>query len=482
MRKAMSAPLFVGLLLGVGTTLAATRLGSDVFSDVPEGSYYDEALGDLYTAGIFKGDGGKFRPGDNVNRAELVMAMDRLRDELLGNGVSPPRASARSRASADSSPEAVSSSSKKASSAQGSMTTAGALRFTQGAYTAPENGGSITVTVSRAGLGRGTVEVDYAITAGTASAGTDFSIANGKLTFADSEKSKTFSVQVLDDSASEGNETVMVTLSNPTNTAILSNPSQATVTITDNESGSSGSAASSGTAASAASSNPAGTLGFSAVQYSINENGGSLTVTVNRTGGTNGTVAINYSTSNGSGQSGVDYSATSGTLTFNSGDAAKTFTVPVIDDASIDGARTFNLTLSGPTGGPSLGTTSALATIVDTDSATFGSGSIRFSKQNYEVTEGSGIAEITVQRVGGAQGNISVNYEVSVGTALPGQDFVGQSGTMTFLAGESGKVIRVQIIKDDKSDSGEGVNLTLSNVTPGGTLGSPSTSTLTIYD
>lgn len=481
-RRAAVVPLLAGLFIGIGSTLAATRLGSDIFTDVPEGSYYDQAVGELFDAGILKGDGNRYRPGDNVNRAELAVVIDRLRDELTGN-VSVRASSKRSSASNNETASSVSSS--RAASSQGSMTTAGAFRFTQGNYTVGENAGSVTITVSRAGGSRNVATVMYTMTAGTATAGSDFTQTTGTLTFADSETAKTFTVQVLDDSTSEGNETVNIALQNPTGTAILTTPYTAIVTITDNESGgtSNGSSRSSAATLSQASSNPNGTLGFGATTYAVPENAGSVTIAVNRTGGTNGVVTVNYATANGSGQSGVEYSATNGTLTFNAGDTVKTFSVPVIDDASIKGIRTFTVTLSAPTGNPSLGTTSAEVTIQDndTDSFVFGSGSLRFSKEIYEVTENSGYADITVRRVGGASGTVNVDYSATVGTALPGKDFTPISGTMTFLQGETAKIFRVQIIKDEDADGGEAANLTLSNPSSTATLGSPATASLIIY-
>lgn len=478
-RRAAAVPLLIGLVLGVGSTLAASRLGSSVFSDVPAGSYYDQAVGDLYAAGILQGSGGKYRPADNVNRAELAVVIDRLRDELLGNVDAPVTRSSSSKAASSL------AASSKAASSQGSMTTAGAFRFTQGAYTAAENGGNVTITVSRAGGARNLAEVTYTMVGGTATAGTDFNQTTGTLSFGDGETSKTFQVQVLDDSSSESNETVTLSLQNPTNTAILTNPSTATLTITDNETGGSGTTSSRASSGNASvSSNPNGTLSFGATTYAVPENGGNVTITVNRTGGTSGTVGITYATSNGTGKSGSEYTTTTGTLTFNPGDLSKAFTVPIIDDATIDGSKTFLVTLSVPTGSPSLGTTSIEVTILDNDSSSYqyGSGSIRFSNGDYQVTENAGFADVTVRRTGGAQGTVSVNYEVSAGTALPGQDYVATTGTLTFLPGESAKIFRVQILKDDKSDSGEAANMMLMNVTGQATLGSPATATLTIYD
>ena len=75
---------------------------------------------------------------------------------------------------------------------------------------------------------------------------------------------------------------------------------------------------------------PAGTLQFSSATYSVNENGGSVTITVTRTGGSNGAVGVSYATSNGTAAAGSDYTSTSGTLSWANGDTSnKTFSVPI---------------------------------------------------------------------------------------------------------------------------------------------------------
>ena len=92
-----------------------------------------------------------------------------------------------------------------------------------------------------------------------------------------------------------------------------------------------------------------GSLGLNAHAYSLNEQAGSATITVNRINGTDGVVTVDYSTFDGSARAGQDYAPTSGTLTFAAGETSKTLTVPIFDDALVEGAEDLVITLGNPT-------------------------------------------------------------------------------------------------------------------------------------
>lgn len=94
-----------------------------------------------------------------------------------------------------------------------SVGTVGRVEFDAASYQLAENGGSATIVVRRVGGGDGRLTVNYATSNGTAAAGTDYTTASGTLTFNDLETTKTFAVQVANDSADEADETVHLTLS-----------------------------------------------------------------------------------------------------------------------------------------------------------------------------------------------------------------------------------------------------------------------------
>lgn len=111
----------------------------------------------------------------------------------------------------------------------------GALQFSAENYRASETAGSAVITVVRAGGSDGPVSVNFSTGNGTATAGSDYTATSGTLSFGDGETSKTFSVTILDDTIVEGDETVNLTLSNPTGSATLGSPATATLTILDDE-------------------------------------------------------------------------------------------------------------------------------------------------------------------------------------------------------------------------------------------------------
>ncbi|MHC4498409.1 MAG: Calx-beta domain-containing protein, partial [Planctomycetota bacterium] len=82
-----------------------------------------------------------------------------------------------------------------------------------------------------------TMTVDYAVTGGDATGGgVDYTLANGTLTFDPYVTAQNISLDIVDDNDLEGNETVVLTLSNPTNGS-LGSITEHTFTIVDNEPG-----------------------------------------------------------------------------------------------------------------------------------------------------------------------------------------------------------------------------------------------------
>jgi uncharacterized protein (TIGR03118 family) len=112
---------------------------------------------------------------------------------------------------------------------------------------------------------------------------------------------------------------------------------------------------------------------FATSNFGIDEAGGHVDFTVNRTGDTSGTATINYNTFDeseaGHASQKSDYEIAEGTLTFAPGETSKTFRVLIVDDKFVEGDETLDLMLSNPTGaGVGLGSpNTAQITILDND-------------------------------------------------------------------------------------------------------------------
>ncbi|MCA1817519.1 MAG: TIGR03118 family protein, partial [Acidobacteria bacterium] len=115
------------------------------------------------------------------------------------------------------------------------------IHFGGDSFSIGEGGGTISIPVIREGDTSGSATVQYATfdesQPGHASQRSDYEIAEGVLRFAPGETFKTINISIVDDKFVEGDETVGLTLSNPTGTLVgLGSPNDAELTITDNDS------------------------------------------------------------------------------------------------------------------------------------------------------------------------------------------------------------------------------------------------------
>jgi len=225
----------------------------------------------------------------------------------------------------------------------------------------------------------------------------------------------------------------------------------------------------------------AGLFELSAPAYSVTESGTAVTVTINRVGGTIGDVKVDYATANGTATAGPDYTSASGTLSFLDGDATlQTVAIDITDDATYEGNETFSLALSNPTNGAKLGApSSATVTITDNDAAP---GALQLGAPTYAVSEGGTTLTVTVDRVGGSAGAVSVSYATADGTATTaGMDYSATSGTLNFADTVTSATFNVPIRDDDVYEGNETFTVSLNNPA-GTTLGTPSSATVTITE
>ena len=230
--------------------------------------------------------------------------------------------------------------------------------------------------------------------------------------------------------------------------------------------------------------NGPGQLRFGEVNHVVVEGNVAVFLPVERINGSNGAIQVAYRTIDGSARAGDDYNSSQGTLFWDDGDfSTQQIFVAVLEDSLDEPDETFTVTLSNPTGGAALvAPSTATVTIVDDDLDVAQPGLIRFTSTQFSVAEPQGSRTITVERVNGTQGPVTVNYSTSDGSANAGNDYAATSGVLSWTGGEGGqKTFDITVFDDALDEGSETVNLSLSNPTGGAALGA-SGATLSILD
>jgi hypothetical protein len=168
----------------------------------------------------------------------------------------------------------------------------------------------------------------------------------------------------------------------------------------------------------------------------------------------------------------------SGTLTFADGETSKTFSIPILDDGIFTANRSLSLRLDHITGGASLGQSSAVLKIMETDPIQHSQ--LQFDAATYDINETAGTATITVTRTGDTNGTVQVNYVAFDGSAKAGINYSRTRGTLTFGPGETSKTINLPVLDDLKVTPVEKFHLSLFNPVGGATLGATSHATIDV--
>ena len=301
---------------------------------------------------------------------------------------------------------------------------------------------SLTFTVTLSPASSAQVTVDYVVT-GTAASGTDYAaITGGTLTFPPGTTSRTITVSVMGDVLNEGDETVVVTLSNVRNAAI--DTATGTGTITDDDAG------------------PKLSIDSPSVAEG-NSGSTTLTFTVTLSEALTEQVTVDYADAgSGTATPGTDYTAiTGGTLTFPAGATSRTFDVSVTGDTLDEADETVAVTLSNAVNA-AIGAATGTATITDDDAPP------SLSIDSPRVAEGnSGATTLTFTVTLSAASGLAVTVDYAdagTGTATSGTDYAALAGgTLTFPAGTTSQTFDVSVTGDAAAEPDETVVVTLSN-------------------
>jgi len=318
---------------------------------------------------------------------------------------------------------------------------------------------TFTVTLDQAAVSGQTIDWSVSGSGSNPANAADFAggiLPSGTVTFAAGETSKTITVLVSGDTTVEPDNGFTVTLSSPS-AGLTIGTASATGTILNDDSPTVSIAAADAVKAEGNS----GTTAFT------------FTLTLGQSALTTQTVDWSVSGSGPNPADATDFAGgilPSGTVTFAAGETSKTITVLVSGDTTVEPDNGFTVTLSSPSAGLTIGTASAIGTILNDDTAKVSI--VATDAEKMEPSSGTVPFIFTVTLDQAAATSQSVDWSVT-GTGFSpadASDFAGNllpSGTVTFAAGETSKTVTVLVAGTTAVESDETFAVALSAPTSG---------------
>lgn len=295
---------------------------------------------------------------------------------------------------------------------------------------------TMTFTVSLSEPSASRVSVGFTTADGTAVAGADYTARSGTIAFAAGETEKRVTVAILNDKLAETDETVILRLVDPVRAVIADGAGVGTIedsplpriSVSD-------------------ASIVEGVSGRIAMNYTVSL---SQAATV--------PVTVRFKTQDGTATAGLDYTARSGAITFAAGETEKVVAISVLSDRLVEADESVLLRLSDPVRAV-IADAEAVGTIIDLPVP-------RITIADASLVEGdSGRATMSfrVSLSEPSSSKVTVNFATADGTAIAGQDYTALSGTLSFAAGETEKVLAISILGDKVAETDETLFLRLSD-------------------
>ena len=327
-------------------------------------------------------------------------------------------------------------------------------------FTVNEDDGTADFVISYTGPQvQNSFSINFAISDGTAVFPSDYVIVTpgNTLTFPDGTTdgaTQIVTIGIVDDALIESSESLSITLTGITNSAITVLNNSANGTIIDDDTSGPGE-------------------GITVSDFNVNEDIGTVDFVITYTGPTvQDGLTLDFSVTDGTAVNPSDYNVITigNTITFPPSTidgTTQVVTININDDSLIESSENLNITLSNISNNSiTIQDGNGLGTILDND-ALVGTG-IAFDNSNITVTEGTDpVATFTVTFTGAiAPGeDVTVDYVTNDGTAIDGSDFTAQSGTLTFNSTTTSLDIDVPILDDAVIEPTEAFTVVLSNVT-----------------
>lgn len=298
---------------------------------------------------------------------------------------------------------------------------------------ADEDDGPLSFAVSLSRASAVPVAVQYATSDGTATSGDDYTSTSGNLTIPAGMTSRTILISIQDDDVYESDETLTVTLSNPTNATISDD--SGTGTIRDDD------------------------LPELEIDHvSADESDGTMTFTVSLSDTIPDVVTVDYQTKDSTATAGDDYTEKSGTLTFDAGTSSQTITIDIDDDTADENDEIFMVVLSNPSNA-TIAVGEGFAVIIDNDVTP----SIVIGDKSVGEDAGNFTLNVTLSQASLA--TVTVDFATVDSSAKAADDYLATSGTLTFNPGSTSESITIAVVEDSLDEDTEILTVVLSNPT-----------------
>ncbi|MFO1159714.1 MAG: Calx-beta domain-containing protein [Reyranellaceae bacterium] len=335
------------------------------------------------------------------------------------------------------------------------------VTFTGPVEQAEGNSGSTAFVFTLVGRGDFSVarSVSWAVTGsgGNAAGANDFTgnlLPSGTVTLEIGETNKTITVLVAGDTTVEPDETFTIALSNPSvGLAIFEGSTTGTILSDDS---------------------PTVSIGPALVVHTEGDGDSTpyiFTVALSQPGLTQLTVDWSVTGSSDHPATAGDFGGTlpSGTVTFAAGETSKTITVSASGDTIVEFDEFFIVALSNPSAGLALGTASAGGDIQNEDRAKISITPLSASKAEGDGGPTAFAFTVSLDQASFADQTAQWTVTGTGANAADAADFGGTfpSGTVSFAAGETSKVVTVLVSGDTAAEFNEDFVVTLSNLTTG---------------
>lgn len=268
-------------------------------------------------------------------------------------------------------------------------------------------------------------------TAFSSGADLDYNAVDGILTIPKGSVEGVISVHTNHDMSTEGTERFRVVLSNPVNAKFGENA--ANVDIKDG--------------------GQPEKPGLSVADITVRENGGRAVFTVTASSTYNADILVNYEVLNHTAVDGEDFDSSmlNNELIIEEGELAGAIEIPILDDNLKEGTERFKINLSNANGNAVIVDETGIASVTDND-GTMSQPILIFKERNLIVSEGWGVAVVTVQASTTYHQDITIRYQTADLSATAHEDYSCSTSELTLEAGENEGYIYISIHDDANSE------------------------------